>query len=72
MSTRMYFVLDGPTEKLGDILQTLKDTFGFASTPEFRATFVGSWFTCVVALAQRQSLQDVQNALMSFTYITIQ
>jgi hypothetical protein len=62
----MYFVLDGPTENLGDVLQTLKDTFSFAINPEFRATFSGSWFTCVVALAQRQTLDDVKSALSSF------
>lgn len=60
MSARLYFVLDGPSSDLGETLQVLKDTFGFAITPEFRATFQGNWFTCVVALAQPQTLDDVK------------
>lgn len=65
MSARIYFVLDGPASDLGETLQTLKDTFGFAITPEFRATFQGTWFTCVVALAQAQTLQEVQAVVLN-------
>ena len=68
---RLYFVMDGPIANLGESLQKLKDTFEFAITPEFRATFSGSWFTCVIALAQKQTLEQVQAAISDMDGITI-